>query len=83
MPLCAQLSVCSHAHMGLHTSNSYRWKPPNNDHHGDQLKAANVRVRLRERGRERERRTRSETGPMSNVTGGAAQLKTACPSNDA
>lgn len=73
--LCAQ--SCPHVISYLHTSNSCRWKPPNNDYRGDQLKAANVRDRLRERGIERESRTRSETGPMSNVTGGAAQLKTA------
>lgn len=53
MPPCAQLSVRSHAHMVLHTSNSCRWKPPSNDHRRDQLKAANVCVRLRERGGER------------------------------
>lgn len=35
----AQLSAHRLAHMGLHSSNSCRWKPPNNDHRRDQLKA--------------------------------------------
>ena len=91
----AECPVCTalHVHMGLFTSNSCRRKPPINDYCRDQLKAVNVYARWREREREREReqareregegRTCSETGPMSKVTGGAAQLKTTCPPNDA
>lgn len=64
--------------MGLHSSNSCRWQPPNNDHRGDQLKAVILCIRLGgewERGGEHT--VRSGIRTMSNVTGGAAQFKTA------
>lgn len=64
------------AHMGLHSSNSCRWKPPNNDHRGDQLKAVILFIGLGEEWeRGGERRVRSGIRTMSNVTGGASSIQ--------
>lgn len=76
MPPHVQLSAQRLARMGLHSSNSCRWKPPNNDHRGDQLRAAIVCIRLiRESGREVGNAVHSGIRTMSNVSGGAAQFK--------